>query len=117
MKFSAGKDKDRGKLTLEGDLTIGRIRNIHDDLRHSLEKVQHLDIDISGGEETDLSFLQLLCSAHRTAAQTNKTLALTGDIPDVFRQAVEDNGYGGSGSCGGETGKTCLWMSEKKTEG
>lgn len=114
MKFSAGKTRDRGKLTMDGELTVGDVRKIHEELLHSLEKVQHLDIEISGAVEMDLSFLQLLCSAHRTAAQTGKTVVLTGDIPDVFRQAVEDNGYSGSGSCGGETGKTCLWINEKK---
>jgi len=117
MKFSSGKNKDRGKLTMDGELTLGGVRKIHEELLRSMEKAQHLDIEISGAVETDLAFLQLLCSAHRTAAQTGKTVALTGDIPDVFRQAVEDNGYSVSGSCGGETGQTCLWINEKKAEG
>jgi anti-anti-sigma regulatory factor len=99
---------------MEGELTVGGIRKIHEELLHSLEKVRHLDIDIAGAVDMDLSFLQLLCSAHRTAAQTGKTVALTGDIPNIFRQAVEDNGYGGTGGCSGEAGRTCLWISEKK---
>ncbi|PKN17411.1 MAG: hypothetical protein CVU71_16705 [Deltaproteobacteria bacterium HGW-Deltaproteobacteria-6] len=110
MTFFREKDDECGRLALEGELTLEHIRQLHEDLQSSMENVRELDVDISGAVETDLSFLQLLCSAHRTAVKTGKTLHLTGDIPEVVRQAMEDNGYSRQNSCGLDAGQTCLWM-------
>ena len=110
MTFFKEKDDERGRLVLAGELTLEHIRQLHEELRSSMENVRELDMDISGVVETDLSFLQLLCSAHRTAVKTGKTLNLINDIPEVVRQAMEDNGYSGQSSCSLDAGQTCLWM-------
>lgn len=109
MSFFKGENHDEGKLVLEGELTLRCIRNLRDELSRSLEEVQHLDVEIAGAMETDLSFLQLLCSAHRTAVKRGKTVALIGDIPQAFQQAVDDNGYNRQSGCGLDVDKTCLW--------
>jgi ABC-type transporter Mla MlaB component len=109
MSLLKGENNGQGKLVLEGELTLGCIRKLRDELSRSLEEVQHLDIEVAGVVETDLSFLQLMCSAHRTAVKMGKTVALIGDIPQAFQQAVEDNGYNRQSGCGLDVDKTCLW--------
>ncbi len=109
MPFTKKINEDRGTLIVEGFLTLENIRNLREELQEALEAVQRLDIDATGAAEADLSFLQLLCSAHRTAVRQGKCLNLTGDLPDVLKQAMEDNGYARQIGCGTDAGKTCLW--------
>ena len=109
MTFFRENDDACGRLVLEGELNLCRIRQLHEELRSSMENVRKLDVDISGVVEADLSFLQLLCSAHRTAVKTGKTLNLMNDIPEAVRQAMEANGYSRQNSCSLDIGKTCLW--------
>jgi ABC-type transporter Mla MlaB component len=116
MTFFPGKDDEYGRLVLEGELTLQQVRPLHEELRSSMGNVRKLDVDISGVEEADLSFLQLLCSAHRTAVKTGKTLNLIEDIPEVVRQAMELNGYSGQNNCSLDIGRTCLWAKENLLE-
>lgn len=110
MTFLKKDKQDHGSLMLEGRLTLEHIRKMHEELSVSLENVQHLDVDLSGVTEMDLAFLQLLCSAHRTATTMKKTLSLTENIPEVFRQAIEDNGYPRQCGCSLDVSGTCLWV-------
>ena len=117
MTFFREKDDDeRGRLVLEGELTLEHVRQLHEELRSSMENVRKLDVDISGVVEADLSFLQLLCSAHRTAVKTGKTLNFVKDIPESVRQVMENNGYSRQNSCSLDVGKTCLWTKENLSE-
>lgn len=111
MTFLQENDDDRGKLVLQGELTVEQILPVRDNLKNALEAVRSLDIDLEEVTEIDLSFLQILCAAHRTALKTGKTLKLAGNPPQVFLQAMEDNGYSRQSGCSLDAGKTCLWVS------
>lgn len=89
------EDAERARLLLTGDLTLENIRQLHGELQDALEKTQTLAVDVAGATAADLSFLQLLCAAHRKAMKTGRKLQLEGDLPEVFRQAMEDNGFSG----------------------
>jgi len=115
MTFIKEKKTDRGRLVLEGDLTLGGIRQLHEELMSSLKKVKHLDVTIDGARETDLSFLQLLCSAHRTAVKMGKSLSLAEDLPESFLQTMKNNGYSRQGGCSLDVDKSCLWTGKKRS--
>lgn len=116
MTFIKEKKTDRGRLVLEGELTLGRIRQLHEELMSSLKRVKHLDVNIAGAVETDLSFLQLLCSAHQTAVKMGKTLSLASDLPEILLQTMESNGYSRHRGCSLDIDKTCLWTGKKRSE-
>lgn len=109
MNIVKEQNNDRGRLVLKGELTLEYIRPLYEELKGFLENVQHLDVDVSEAVETDLSFLQLLCSVHRTAMKKGKTITLAKTIPDVFLQAMDDNGCRRQSSCSLDINKTCLW--------
>jgi ABC-type transporter Mla MlaB component len=110
MTFLQKNDDDLGKLVLQGELTLDHIRPLQDSLKNALDTVRSLDIDMEDVTEIDLSFLQILCAAHRTAMKTGKTLKLAGGPPKVFQQAMDDNGYSRQSGCSLDAGKTCLWV-------
>ena len=91
-------------------MTINRIRQLRDELEEALGKVKNLMVNIEKATDIDLTFLQLLCSAHRTAVSQNKTLTLSGKINPAMNKAIGENHYLRSAGCILDKTKTCLWM-------
>lgn len=101
---------DKETLVMGGELTIKRAGALCVDLQNALKKVQHIELAVEAVKEVDLTFLQLLCSAHRTAVNMGKTLAFRGMIPDILKKSAEDNGYARPHGCVLDSTNTCLWM-------
>ncbi len=110
MNQISEKSADKITLVMDGNLTIGQTGSTKAQLQDALKNAQHVELDITAASEVDLAFLQLLCSAHRTSVNMNKTLAFQGKIPDAFKKSVEDNGYARPTGCAFDCKKTCLWM-------
>jgi len=102
------KGKER-VLVISGSLTIEHASEFREALIKSLEKASHVMLNMDGVTETDLSCLQLLCSAHRTFVNTKKSVELA-EISDTLKQAVRDIGYKRNLGCMQETEKSCFWM-------
>lgn len=90
IKNRAGKANN---LTLTGDLTISRAADILSLLRESLQAGDEVRIILQEVSRVDLSCLQLLCSAHRTAAAAGKVLTLETPVPNVFRKLMRQAGF------------------------
>lgn len=110
MKTAKGSSPNKTTLVLNGNLTISRARATRDELHKALKNTQHVELDVESAEEVDLSFLQLLCSAHRTSLSLNKTLLIKGTIPEVFNKSIEDNGFMRQRGCLLDSTNTCLWI-------
>jgi hypothetical protein len=68
-----------------------------------------LDDQVRVEINADLSFLQLLCAAHKSAVRRGKTLTIAGAVPEDIRQKVKETGMTGNKSCGNDLGRSCLW--------
>lgn len=64
------------RLVLTGDLTVRSIRRIHEDITELLRANAVARIDCTAASDIDLSFIQLLLAARRTAAAEGKAVAL-----------------------------------------
>jgi len=93
MNIHAEQPGAVGALALEGELTIGRAGELRTALINALDKVTHLQLNFEKVTDIDLSCLQLICSAHKTAAGMKKRLTVTGNS-ETFKKAMEDAGYG-----------------------
>lgn len=90
------KSKSKGKethLTLAGRLTIEHAGELRDALKKALEGTQSLEISLEGVEAVDLSCLQLLHSAHRSAAADKKKISFRGPVPGCIREAAVEAGF------------------------
>jgi len=110
MEFIYDKKAKSGRLILTDDLTIGRIQQIHDELVEAMGKTKSLIVDVQHATDVDLTFLQLLCSTHRTAVGKNKTVALSGKINPALEKAITENYYARDKGCMLDTSNTCVWM-------
>jgi ABC-type transporter Mla MlaB component len=110
MEFAYDQSGDEGMLTLNGKLTIDHAAELRGNLIKTMEKANHLTIRIENVTEVDLSCLQLLCSAHRTAVSLKKNLTLNIPGRGIFPDTVKTAGYSRSCGCALSPDKSCLWV-------
>ena len=98
-----------GELTLAGSLTIENASAIRKTLIAALIKKDALKVSIDADAAVDISLLQLLCSAHRTASKLGKAFTLGHAVSGNFLNAVEGAGYFRKRGCATDREATCLW--------
>ena len=104
------EDSQKGKiLVLIGGLCIQDADEFRTLLVQSIDTTDVLTIDVASVTEMDLSFLQLLCSAHRTAIEQNKRLELDKKWPEPCVQAIQESGYTHQAACGFNKNNDCMW--------
>ena len=102
-----------GVVTLEGDLTLPCAEELKGTFIKALLDVDELSVAFDNVESADLSCLQLLCSAHRSALRLQKRVKFSVAPPQVFKDAVEAAGFSRVKGCKFDSEKSCLWTSEK----
>lgn len=105
-----GRDDDK-MVTLEwsGDLTIRRIAELKAQVQGALAAATNVSIDIAADAECDMTVLQLLCSAHRTAGRQEKRLTLGGAFPEQFKMVLTLAGFSRHVGCAKDQYGCCLW--------
>ncbi len=98
-----------GGLVLGGSLTIENASAIRKKLMQMLLREDEVVVSVNADVSVDLSFLQLLCSAHRTASNLGKSFLLRAPNSGNFPAAVENSGYGRIKGCAHDKYGTCLW--------
>ena len=100
-------------LTLTGDLTIEKARELHQKLLTALEQTQNLTIKFEGVTRVDLAFLQLLGAAHRTALKTDKFFRVEQDPSENLCRQIEEAGFRRDQGCTLDCQGSCLWKRGK----
>ncbi len=108
-KFEAS-GSDKWLLVFEGEKTILQADELRKILIKALIDANHVEMDFEKATAVDLSCLQLLCSAHRSAVRLNKRLMFAGGRPEVLKQAMEAAGYSRVIGCQLDCEKSCLWV-------
>lgn len=98
-------------LTLQwgGDLTVRRIAELKEQVQQALVTATQVSIAIAPESECDMTTLQLLCAAHRTASRQAKTLQLSGEVPEQFKMIVNLAGFSRHVGCVRDPSGCCLW--------
>ena len=96
-------------LQWSGDLTVRRIAELKAEVQQALATARQVSIAIAAGAECDLTIMQLLCAAHRTASRQGKTLQLNGEVPEQFRMIMKLAGFSRHVGCARDHSGGCLW--------
>ena len=110
MGFNYQEENNRGTLTLDGDLTLSQAEELRMLLIKAIINVDQVLLDFGATRDIDLSCLQLLCSAHRSAIRMKKTVAFSGAWTESFRKAVHQAGYARTVGCSHDCSGSCIWM-------
>ncbi len=83
-------DSQPCRLTFSGKLTVRGIDALHERLRDALARHPAVTLDCSAAEAVDVSLIQLLLAAHRSAGAR---FGLAGPLPAVLRDALDRGGF------------------------
>lgn len=92
------------------DLTVARAGEFKDALVSSLAKAQEIEINLEGVANIDLSCLQVMCAAHRSAAKEGKSLIIKDPTLAAFVDAKELAGFNYTKPCRHVSTGDCLWI-------
>lgn len=105
------QDGDIGVLTLKAEMTIETAEELKAALLQAIEQCQQVRVAVDNVKEVDLSCIQLVCSAHRTAKAAGRSVALLG-VSSVLEETIKDAGFNRHIGCGPGGGGQCLWNME-----
>lgn len=95
-------------FTIEGALTLPSITEIRDALLRTVQNADDIVIDLREVAELDVSGLQVICAAHKSAIRLGKRLALAAPRTTVMEIAGRA-GYARQSSCISGADGRCLW--------
>ncbi len=93
LDFTVNEDQKSGTLKLGEDLNIQRATYLKEAMSDALKYVDTCILDLEEVTSYDLSCIQVLYSAYKTAETTGKQITLSGKCPLVFSKAVADLGF------------------------
>lgn len=113
MKCEKTTDSDTVTLTLSEDLTLPYAEELKKFLLETAGAGKNVRVKFESVADIDLSLLQLLCSAHRTAVRLKADFTVEGPMPEECRLFVEEAGFIRRHGCRfNEQKKGCLWLEE-----
>jgi phospholipid transport system transporter-binding protein len=80
-------------LTLEGSLTTSQAEAVRDAVLDALRNHASVVIDCSGADAIDITFLQTLIAAARTAGDWRKDIRLVSPLPPLLLDALQRCGF------------------------
>ncbi|MFZ5452541.1 MAG: STAS domain-containing protein [Thermodesulfobacteriota bacterium] len=96
-------------LKFTGDLTIDNAQELHKALAAALDSAAAISVSFEEVTTVDLSFVQLLCAAHRSAVRADKILKLADPRPEVLKEAVRETGFVRERGCVLDVQNSCIW--------
>ena len=99
-------------LRLAGSWTINRAHELKQILMEALKSPGRNVLELEDLTETDLSLLQLFCSAHRASLRSGNILELHEKKSDIFKRIVRDAGFKRNLGCHKNPRISCLWTGE-----
>jgi anti-anti-sigma regulatory factor len=110
MGITFQQTNNQGKITLDGEVTLSEAELLRSLLIKAIIACDEVHVDFGSLARIDLSCLQLLCSAHRSAVRLDKRLTLAGNWPAPFREMVNGSGFKRTCGCRLDRNNSCLWM-------
>lgn len=99
-----------GELIMDGTLTIENAAEIRTAVYDALVSTERLILTIGEGAGVDIALLQILCSAHRSALESDKGLTIRASDKSNFACVRADAGLTGY-NCGIRVRDCgCLWI-------
>ncbi len=96
-------ERERGsslRIALEGRLGLRDVRATHKRLDEAMNAAAEIDVDLGAVTEIDVSHIQLLAAARKSAEQSGRTLRLNAPAGGAFHAAVVRIGLlGADGGC------------------
>ena len=108
MIISQAHNEDKQVMEVSGDLTVANSLNLRKAMLANFKKGDSLELAVGDVTDMDLSFVQILIAAIKTAEKDEKEFALRTPVPEPLVKGLETSGFLNHGRCE----KTdCIWCS------
>jgi len=97
-------------VVLNGTLTIASSGELHRVLSEALHGTQRVELDLQRLEEIDLSAMQVICSACKSASKQKQTLVCLSGIPDCLAALGRNLGAPRELPCIQNGNDPCIWF-------
>lgn len=97
------------ELVWRGELTVQRVLQLKEELVSALASAEQIRLHLVDVTEVDIAFLQLLCSAHRSASRMRRELTLVGPLPPALSEISQLGGFSRHVGCSHDLDANCLW--------
>lgn len=87
------QDENTRVVKLTGEMTVRTIAEAWQNLREALQDSDKITVDVSEISAVDMSFIQLLLSARRSAAQQHKEFRLATPVEGDIRDTLSRGGF------------------------
>lgn len=114
MNTSLEQSGNRCVISFEGAVTVEAAGQLREVLIHALGDNPEVEMNFEEATDADLSCLQLICSAHRTAVKQEKLLTVTPGDSVVLLDAATRGGFIRHTGCSLDIQKNCLWTGLQK---
>jgi ABC-type transporter Mla MlaB component len=112
--YNTRKKKNHTRLTIKGAATVESIGKLADAFRRTISRSDRIVVDTSRVTEADISFYQLLCSAHCTSFVQGKSLEVEHSDECTTIREARRLGFDLVKGCGAEAMEQCLWNREHR---
>ncbi len=105
------RTKDNGKskvLILSGDLIVSSTELLKTTIIDAMKNTDNLVLNLAGITSADISFLQIVCSIHKKAINSNMSIKIDDNPSIIFKDALKDSGFLRQKGCLTETQERCL---------
>ena len=104
----------RDVLIVGGILTVKHANALREAFLEAVRKAPAVEVEVENIGELDVTFAQLICSAHRMAANLNKQMTITGIEQERFSQMLRRFGFFRHIGCHENTRRSCLWLHDQE---
>jgi ABC-type transporter Mla MlaB component len=101
-------------VTMSGEMLVSGSAAFRDCLVEAFAQGDWVEVDCSNLMDADLTFFQLLCSAHHTAMRENKIFTLRGQMTATFEALARNMGLERHVGCVRDTCQSCIWTGGRK---
>ena len=109
-KRSTSKSSPANEYVLTGELTLHRAAEIKTGIVKAIQAKGEAVFRFDEVGEIDLSLVQILCSAHRTAYEAGKTIRFEGEWPQNFVSLLAETGLDEHVGCSLDGSVECAWV-------
>ncbi len=102
-------ETDKSILALSGDLTVLHAHEIKKQIEDTLNISNGLILDLSDAKDIDITFLQILCAAHKSAVNNNKSIEIDKDSFRLIEKSLYRTGFIRQMGCLRENKNDCLF--------
>ena len=101
-------------ITSGGRLTIENASDFSRTVRDALEASRVVAIEFEPAVEIDITGVQILCSACKSAANSGKTFSYHGAQPQALTDIIITSGAERHAACKHNNDSTCIWFGGSK---